>query len=403
MGVPKSQASAPPRTSFDLRSWLKENLFSSWYNTLLTAVSLVLIYALVRSVLVWAFTQAQWDVVVANLRLLMVGPYPVDQLWRVWLCVALAALLVGLSQGLWPDIMGLLGPVYGGALLLLALLPFDPSNRIWLAVCGALVFLGWAATWQARRAEMGETVGRWVGISWVVLLPLVLLLLRGVEPLLFVTRTQDWGGLLLTFVLAISAIVFSFPLGVLLAIGRRSELPVLSGFCTVYIETFRGVPLVTVLFMFLIMFPLFLPGSEATDNIIRAIVGFTLFTAAYIAENVRGGLQAIPKGQYEAARALGLNPLLSMTFIILPQALRIVIPANVNQFVSLFKDTSLVIVVGGGMRELLGIARNTANQSEFLGQWLEPLIFAAALYWIFCFSMTYVSRRLENKLSVATR
>jgi general L-amino acid transport system permease protein len=161
--------------------------------------------------------------------------------------------------------------------------------------------------------------------------------------------------------------------------------------------------LVTVLFMFLIMFPLFLPGSEATDNIIRAIVGFTLFTAAYIAENVRGGLQAIPKGQFEAARAMGLNPLLSMTFIILPQALRIVIPANVNQFVSLFKDTSLVIVVGGGMRELLGIARNTANQSEFLGQWLEPLIFAAALYWVFCFSMTYVSRRLENKLSVATR
>jgi general L-amino acid transport system permease protein len=234
----------------------------------------------------------------------------------------------------------------------------------------------------------------------VALLVIVLVLLIGLPPLLPLTQTRDWGGVLLTFVLAITGIVFSFPIGVLLAIGRRSNMPAFSAFCTVYIEVFRGVPLVTVLFMFLIMMPLFIPNGENVDNIIRAIVGFTLFTAAYIAENVRGGLQAIPKGQFEASRALGLNPVLTMVFIILPQALRIVIPANVNQFVSLFKDTSLVIVAGGGMLELLGRARNIPNQNEFLGQWLEPLVFAALLYWIFCFSMTYVSRRLENKLSV---
>jgi general L-amino acid transport system permease protein len=234
-------------------------------------------------------------------------------------------------------------------------------------------------------------------------MPLVLVLLMGLPPLLPLIDVDDWGGVLLTFVLAITGILFSFPLGVLLAIGRRSSLPAVSSFCTIYIELFRGVPLVTVLFMFLIMLPFFVPGGENTPNVIRAIVGFTMFTAAYIAENVRGGLQAIPKGQSEAARAMGLNPMLTMAFIILPQALRIVIPANVNQFVSLFKDTSLVIVVGGGMRELLGRARNIPNQDAFLGQWLEPLVFAALFYWVFCFSMTYVSRRLEEKLNVGYR
>lgn len=136
---------------------------------------------------------------------------------------------------------------------------------------------------------------------------------------------------------------------------------------------------------------------------LKAIVGYTLFTSAYIAENVRGGLQSIPRGQFEAAKAIGLNPALSMIFIILPQALRIVIPTNVNQFVSLFKDSTLVIVAGGGMLELLGVARNAANQAEFLGSWIEVLVFVGLIFWFFCFSMTYVSRRLEAKLHTGRR
>jgi general L-amino acid transport system permease protein len=392
-----SGAMQRPRERIDAGRWLKENLFSSWWNTLLTVLALLLVFVVVRALVNWVFFQADWRVVTTNLRLLLVGTYPLGQLWRVWLCVALAATLVGLSRGIWPEVMGNIAPAYGGVLLLLALLPFEPTNRIWLLVCSGLLFGGWLL---GSRLADNATFSRWVGISWVVLLLVVLVLLYGLPPLLPVTNTRDWGGLLLTFVLAITGIVFSFPIGVLLAIGRRSSMPAFSGFCTVYIEMFRGVPLVTVLFMFLIMIPLFVSGGENIDKVVWAIVGFTLFTAAYIAENVRGGLQAIPKGQFEAARALGLNPVLTMSFIIMPQALRIVIPANVNQFVSLFKDTSLVIVAGGGMLELLGRSRNIANQTEFLGQWLEPLAFAALLYWIFCFSMTYVSRRLEAKLSV---
>jgi general L-amino acid transport system permease protein len=386
-----------PRERFDLLQWLKQNLFSSWLNTLLTLLAAAFVGAVLWGLGYWVFFQADWRVVTANLRLLMVGTYPDEQLWRVWLCVALAAMQIGLSRGIWPDIIGNVGPAYGAALLVLALLPFETSNRIWLAVCSGLIFAGWFVGW---RLSSSERAARFVGFGWVALLLVVLVLLYGLPPLLPVIDTRDWGGLMLTFVLAITGIVLSFPIGVLLAIGRRSSMPAFSGFCTIYIEVFRGVPLVTVLFMFLIMIPLFVPGGETIDNVIRAIVGFTLFTAAYIAENVRGGLQAIPKGQFEAARALGLNPVVTMTFIILPQALRIVIPANVNQFVSLFKDTSLVIVAGGGMLELLGRSRNIANQTEFLGQWLEPLAFAALIYWIFCYSMTYVSRRLEAKLNV---
>jgi general L-amino acid transport system permease protein len=161
----------------------------------------------------------------------------------------------------------------------------------------------------------------------------------------------------------------------------------------VYIEVIRGVPLITVLFMMQIMLPLFVPGGERIDNVLRAILGFTLFTAAYIAENVRGGLQAIPRGQEEAARALGLNPLLTMGMIVLPQALRVVIPANVGQFISLFKDTSLVAIAG--LLDLLGIARSVLAQSEFLGRQAEVLLFVAAVYWVFAYTLSAVSRRLE--------
>ncbi len=393
-------SSARPREKRDPVRWVRQNLFSSWWNTLLTIVAGGLIYWLVSTIVVWAVVYAEWEVVTTNLRLLLVGTYPASEIWRVWLCVVLAAALIGLSWGIWPDVVGGVGPVYGTALLLLALLPFELSSRLWLALSSGLIFGGWLL---GRRFRHIERFANTVGLSWVALLIAVLVLLYGFEPLLPFTNTTDWGGLLLTFVLAITGIVFSFPIGVLLAIGRRSSMPAFSGFCTVYIEVFRGVPLVTVLFMFLIMIPLFVPGGENINNIVRAIVGFTLFTAAYIAENVRGGLQSIPKGQFEAARALGLNPVLTMIMIILPQALRVVIPANVNQFVSLFKDTSLVIVAGGGLLELLGRSRNIPSQEAFLGQWLEPFAFAALMFWVFAFSMTYVSRRLENKLNVGHR
>jgi general L-amino acid transport system permease protein len=394
---------APPKVRLDPVRWMRDNLFSSWANSILTIGALALAYSILQPTLVWVFTKADWTVVIANLKLLMVGQYPLDQVWRVWLSLLLTMAMLGVSKGVWSKVVGNVGPAYVIGLTLLAVLPFPLyglTNRLWLAACAAVLIGGW---WLGRRYGSSPTFRSGVSWAWVLLLPLVLLLLRGIEPLLPVIPTRAWGGLLLTFVLAITTIVFSFPIGVLLAVGRRSSLPAVSIFSTIYIEVFRGVPLVTVLFMFLIMLPLFVPGSESTDNIIRAIVGFTLFTAAYIAENVRGGLQSIPKGQFEAAKAVGLNPFLTMVLIILPQALRIVIPSNVSQYVSLYKDTALVVVAGGGMLELLGISRNIANQPEFLGKFIEALVFAGGLYWIFAFSMSYIARRLEAEMGVSKR
>ncbi|HWQ14929.1 MAG TPA: amino acid ABC transporter permease [Roseiflexaceae bacterium] len=389
-----ADSAAPPHERRDALGWLRKNLFNTWYNALLTVLLLVLLAALLRPLLGWALAQADWGVVAVNLRLFMVGTFPASELWRAWLCALLAAALLGLSWGIWPRVARDVAVAYGGGLLLLALLPFGLTSRLLLALCSALVFAGMPA--GRRAAARGPAAGRWVAGAWVLLLPLVALLLRGVGPGLPVVSTNQWGGLLLTLVLAIVGIVFSFPLGVLLAIGRRSRLPAISLLCTLYIEIIRGVPLITVLFMSQIMLPLFVPGGERIDNVVRAMVGFTLFTAAYVAENVRGGLQAIPRGQEEAARALGLNPLLTLGMIILPQALRIVIPANVGQFISLFKDTSLVAVAG--LLDLLGIARSVLAQSEFLGRQAEVLLFVAAVYWVFAYSLTYVSRRLEEVL-----
>ncbi|HSO57524.1 MAG TPA: amino acid ABC transporter permease, partial [Paenisporosarcina sp.] len=197
------------------------------------------------------------------------------------------------------------------------------------------------------------------------------------------------------------AIVFSFPLGVLLALGRRSKLPIVRWFSIGYIELIRGVPLITILFIAQLMLPLFMGHGIDINNVVRAMVGFTLFTAAYLAENIRGGLQSIPRGQFEAAESLGLNTAFKMTFIILPQALRAVIPAIVGLFIGIFKDTSLVAVVG--LTDILGIGKNIISNPEFLGTQMEVFIFVAVVFLIFCNMMSYASRRLEVALGVGKR
>ncbi|MXV73711.1 amino acid ABC transporter permease, partial [Candidatus Poribacteria bacterium] len=210
--------------------------------------------------------------------------------------------------------------------------------------------------------------------------------------------TTNWGGLLLTLILAAVGIVVCFPLGVLLALGRRSQLPAIKWVSTIYIETIRGVPLVTILFMGSIIFPIFMPGDFQLDKVIRAMIALTLFSAAYMAENVRGGLQAIPQGQIEAAQAVGLTYPKTMLFIVLPQALRSVIPAIVGQFISLFKDTSLVTIVG--LQDLLGIARSILGNPKWQGYYVELYLFVAAIYFVFCYAMSYVSRKIEADLGV---
>jgi len=218
----------------------------------------------------------------------------------------------------------------------------------------------------------------------------------GVRAVIPPIETPLWGGLFLTLVIGVVGIVGSLPIGIVLALGRRSDMPIVRSLCVAFIELWRGVPLITVLFMASVMFPLFLPEGMNFDKLIRALIGVLLFSAAYMAEVVRGGLQAIPKGQYEAAEALGLSYWKSMSLIILPQALKLVIPGIVNTFIGLFKDTTLVLIIG--LFDFLGMVQLAGTNPKWLGFAIEGYVFSAFGFWIFCFSMSRYSQHLEKKL-----
>lgn len=386
-----------PRQTTSASGWLRQNLFSSWLNSIISVVLLVLIALVLFTIGRWVFTQASWQPVVANLRLFMVGLYPAAQIWRVQTIVGLLVAAFGLSAGLRLGLLRYTAMVLGGALIVLAVLPLGLNIQLFWAAMAALLAVGY---FLGRRVP---ALQRTAFIIWLLLPWVSLALIAGVPGLMASIPTISWGGLLLTIVLAVFPIVFSFPIGVLLALGRRSKLPVVKAFCVGYIEIIRGVPLISVLFMGALLLPLFI--NSTPPQLIRAIVALTLFSAAYLAENVRGGLQSVPRGQEEAAKALGLNIFQTTFLIVLPQALRAVIPAIVGQFISLFKDTSLVAIIA--LNELLGIANSVIQQREWLGipggVQREVLLFAALIYWVFCFSMAQFSRKLEERLGVGTR
>ncbi|WP_322495702.1 amino acid ABC transporter permease [Chloroflexus sp.] len=393
-----------PRQQIGLVEWLRKNLFSTWYNVIITVVLLYVIFQTVTSFVAWMITAPGWPAAFTNIKLLLTWTYPVEQLWRPQTAMALVLLLLGLSSGLWGGIVRMVA--VGAAVVSVGLglaaftfpdLPGQTSLPGWLFlfICAGLLIGGDQAARLAGKALLWPLI-----VAWLLSYPAVILILRGGLGLP-VVETKLWGGLMLTLILAISGIVLSFPLGVLLALGRRSSLPVIRTFCVLYIELIRGVPLVTVLFMGALLLPLFLPGGESIDALVRAIVAVTLFSAAYLAENVRGGLQAIPKGQVEAARALGLNVVQTTLLITLPQALRAVVPVLVGQFISLFKDTSLVVIIG--LVDLLGAAQNIVGQPQWLGTpggvWRETFLVIAAIYWLFSFTMSRISKRIEDQIA----
>jgi len=396
----------PARPTIDVIGWLRENLFSSWLNVIITLALLFVIFQLVSSLAGWLLTAQGWPAVVANLKLLMTWTYPAAQLWRPQLALFLVALLLGLSAGVWRGIALGLAMGLGIIFTTLAIPAFFLTPVAAQVSLPAWLMLLAAAALVAGGYFAGVAAGqrlRWpLIIAWLLLYPVVILIIHGFGGVLPVVKTNLWGGLMLTLLLSVSGIVLSFPLGIMLALGRRSDLPVVKWFCIAYIELIRGVPLVTVLYMGSLLLPLFLPGGENIDQFVRAMVAVTLFSAAYLAENVRGGLQAIPKGQAEAARALGLNTLQSTLLITLPQALRAVIPVLVGQFIGLFKDTSLVVIVG--LADLLGAAQTVVGQPEWLGTpggvWRETFLFIAVIYWVFSFTMSRTSRRVEQQLNV---
>jgi len=390
----------PPKISVGPMAWLRENLFSSVLSSLLTLVVGGLLLLVLLQVADWALTEARWGVVTSNLRLFLIGQYPGDQAWRVWLSLAIISALSGLSAGIYGAATRTLGASLAAGQILIAVLALA-SNLGWVAIAGLLVnaALVGVAFFASVRFRISR---RLLVVMWLASLPVSFLLLSGLgTEAVPKVSTSLWGGLLLTFLLAIVGIVLSFPFGVLLALGRRSTLPAVRILSTVYIEVIRGVPLITILFMADIMLPLFLPGEVRLDRVLRAMGGITLFSAAYVAENVRGGLQAIPSGQGEAANALGLSTAQTNIFIILPQALRAVIPANVGLFISLLKDTTLVVIIG--LLELLGIGRAVLAQTEWFGAQLEVYVFVAAVFFVMSYAMSQASYRLETAMGVGSR
>lgn len=399
---PGLQTLRPPEPPGPL-AWIRKNLLNTWYNALLTILSIVILYIVLSAILRWAFFQADWRPVTRNPLLYLVGSYPRAQLWRVGLSLQLVSFLLGISTGLQRGSIRYLAVAVGLILGASSLLPLTGemdslTARGFLLANPLLIALGYVL---ASRLAIS---GRLLSIGWLASLVLIPILLRGFSQSESVptVETTAWGGLLVTLFLAVGGILLSFPIGVLLALGRRSSLPVVKLFSTAFIEIVRGVPLVTILFMSSIILALFLPQGFRIDRLIRALLGMTLFSAAYMAENVRGGLQTIPKGQIDAAKAVGLSNFQTTLLIVLPQALRAVIPAIVGQLISLFKDTTLAIIVA--INELLSIGKAVLQSDiEFLQLQLEVFVFIAAVFWIFSSVMSYSSRRLEKRLGVGER
>jgi len=381
-------------------NWARKNLFSTWYNSILTVVSLIIAFLTIKGIIVWATTKAQWRVLEANLPLFFAGRFPSESYWRLWIVTAIIAWLGGLTWGniqrqerLWnPPLLIILGAAVVGAVIS----PIDLTSRLY--VLGIIIA---AAASYAIGRQINPKIMGWMPGIWALSFPIILWLIKGGLGLTEVS-TNDWGGLVLTLFLAVISIVLSFPLGVLLALGRQSSLPVIRLLSTLYIEIIRGLPLIGILFLGQVMLQLFLPPEyPKLDRVIRAIAGLTLFSAAYLAENVRGGLQAVPRGQIEAAKSIGLNTPLLTILIVLPQALRIVIPAIGGQFIGLFMDTSLLSLFG--MLELVGISRAVLANPSYIGRYAEVYIFVGIIYWVFCYSMSLASRKIERTLGVGQR
>ncbi len=384
--------------------WIRKNLFNTWYNSILTILLLIISYFAVTGIFKFIFINADWRPVVNFPILYLVGQFPRDQLWRVALSAAIVSLMFGVSWGVWGKLIRPFALSLGAFFGILALLPVDSeilsvANRAILFLNLLLVFGGFAL----RRIEAIR--GSHIAMAWIIAAALIALAIlpgfRG-SSLLPAIPTTLWGGLLVTLLLAAGGITLSIPIAIFLALGRRSTLPVVKGFCVVFIETIRGVPLITILFMFSVMIQLFLPEESRIDRLVRALIGMTIFSAAYTAENIRGGLQAVALGQIEAAKAVGMKNWQITALIVLPQAIRAVIPAIVGQFIALFKDTTLVLILG--INELLGIGRAVINSDpEFIQLQAEVYIFIAMLYWILSSIMSYSSRQLEAALGVGER
>ena len=392
--------------------WLHANLFSNKFNTTLTISVGIILGSATWFGLKWLLLESDWTVIPTLGGRFIIGTYNTeaacpgqDCFWRPQAALMLVTMLFGMA---WVVAGGGLTKRFAiGIVVVLAafsLLPYSLDTmgmdvRLLLLANIPALAVGWAL---ARYTPLGTT--RWLAILAVLSFAITLVLLRGLPgvPGLQPVSVIHWGGLMLNLLLAVAGIVISFPIGVALALGRRGNLPVVKLLCVAFIEIFRGVPLITLLFMSQTLVPLAFPEDFPQNSLFRAGIVITLFSAAYMAENIRGGLQAIHRGQAEAAASLGLPNWQITMFITLPQAIRNVIPAIVGQFISLFKDTSLVYIIG--MLDVVEIGRAyIQGNPEFIPSAKELFIFLAFVFWIFTYNMSYVSRRIEQNLGVGRR
>ena len=352
----RKESLSPPVSQVGFVGWIRANLFSSWLNSLLTILTFLLLLKIVPPMVKWTFIDslwfstseacrdidgACWSIIPNNIQFILFGFFPEGQIWRPITAI----------------------------ILLLALVFYSKNSNHWKRS------LAWL--WLAGLIVMGT-------------------LMHGGVFGMPVVETAQWSGLPLTLMLSLFGMVAAYPLGVFLALGRQSRMPAIKTLCVVYIEMIRGVPLISLLFMSSVMFPLFLPEGVTIDKVLRAQVAIILFTAAYIAEVVRGGLQAMPRGQFEAADSIGLNYNQTMRLIILPQALKIVIPPSVGILLSAFKDTSLVVIIA--LYDVLKTTKVTLSNPKWTGYSTEAYIFLAVLYFICCYAMSNYSRKLEKEL-----
>ena len=402
----------PPLLDRGAVGWMHANLFSNLHSTLLTVLSGLALVAALWFGLGWILFDAEWTVIGTLGGQLVIGQYNTDAacpdrncFWRPQASLLMVTMLLGMAWGVAGGGMTKrIAIVVATVLAAFALLPYSLERmgldvRILLLANLPALAAGWAI---ARYTPLGTP--RWIAIVGVAAFVLTILLLRGVSgiPGMEPVSVIYWGGLMLNLLLAVAGIVISLPIGIALALGRRSQLPVVKLLCVVFIEVFRGVPLITLLFMSQVLVPLAFPEDFPQNSLFRAAIIITLFSSAYMAENVRGGLQALHPGQEEAARALGLAGWQITTLISLPQAIRNVIPAIVGQFISLFKDTSLVYIIG--MLDVVEFSRAfIQGNAEFLANTQELFLFLAFVFWIFTFTMSYVSRRIEANLGVGQR
>ncbi len=388
----------PATVRTNVFSWVRENLFNGWFNSLLTIFLVVLVayggYFLARFV----FVTGEWGVITSNRRLLFLGRYPDDAVWRVWPSALLLAAAGGLSYGVWSRLslreISFLGAVTAFLLIFIA----RGEATVLLVTVVVLGLATYVAGHRARESNYLPQAKQVAIIAWMAFLPMGWLLLFEFGA----PSSSQLGGFLLNVVLAAIALTASLPIGIALALGRASSYRTLRYGCVSIIEFVRAGPLLVWIFMAQFVLPDFLPGFVGNlDLVVRVIVVLTIFTSAYIAEIVRGGLQSVPRGQVEAAKAVGLGTVTITFWIVLPQALRSVIPAMVSQLISLWKDTTLVAIIGAF--DLLRVAQATQAQPEFRGTPQEVFLFAAFMFWLVAFTMSRLSKRLEGTLGIGTR